>query len=264
MIELKWLLTAGFELHSQNYKILIDPYISRPKNAIPQLNTTIADIKGAQAIFLSHGHFDHAFDLPEILKETETKLYCSKQARKMLIEEFKVSENNIQAVNAGDSLEFEPDFKVKVIKSKHIRFNASLILKKIFKGDIFKVKKLTGLSSRELLKWKKGDVFGYLFQFNDGRKLLHFGSGGYIKEEIAKLPNDIDYFLAPVAGRTNSDECLARLAGLFNPKTIIPHHYDDFFPPISWNAYGNFDDEVKKINPDIKVMKIEPEKMIKL
>ena len=52
-MKLKWLLTAGFEINTENHKVFIDPYISRPRNAVPQLNsTTIADIKQGEAIFL--------------------------------------------------------------------------------------------------------------------------------------------------------------------------------------------------------------------
>ncbi len=261
-MKIKWLLTAGFEILTENNKILIDPYISRPKNAVPQLKTKISDLKNANMVFLSHGHFDHAFDLPEILKDTNIKLYCSKQVEEMLINDHKVDKNNIQSVKGGDILNFDPDFKVTVVKSKHIKFNSSLILKKIFSGKVFKTKKMTGSGLREVFKWKKGDILGFLFEFNNGKKLLHFGSGGYFKEEIDKLPKEIEYFLGPVAGRSDVDKVLAKLTGLIKPKTIIPHHFDDFFPPISWESYGNFDEEMKLVDPEIKIMKIEPEVQI--
>jgi len=264
-MKIKWLLTAGFEINTPNYKVFIDPYISRPRNAVPQLEkTTIMDIKEANAIFLSHGHFDHAFDLPWIVDGTDIKIYCSIPTAKTLVDKHGVSKKNVHGNKGGDVLDFNPDFTVRVIKSKHIRFNTSLILKKIFYGDIIKTKKCTGLGALEVLKWRAGQVLGHLFEFKEGKKLLHFGSGGYIEEEIVKLPKDIDYFLAPVAGRSDSDAYLAKLAGMIGPKTVIPHHYDDFFPPISWMAYGNFDEELKKVNPDIQVLKIEPEEEVKI
>ncbi|MHA1371215.1 MAG: MBL fold metallo-hydrolase [Promethearchaeota archaeon] len=259
-MRLKWLLTAGFELITDNYKILIDPYLSRPKNAVPQLkSTTLSDLKGADAIFLSHGHFDHSFDIPELAENSETIIYCSEPTREMFIKKFKVNPQNIVKIEPGKTLEFSPDFKVTVIKSKHIRFNLMLILRKLFSGSLLKVKKLTGLSVRETLKYKKGDVFGYLFEFSNGKKLVHFGSGGYLKEELEKLPKNIDIFLAPVAGRDDCDKVLAKMANIFKPKMIIPHHYDNFFPPISWYAYGDFDKEMKKLNPNIEINKLEHE-----
>ncbi len=259
-MKLKWLLTAGFEIITDNYRILIDPYISRPRNAIPQLETTtFLGLKHSDAIFMSHGHFDHAFDVPELVKNSKTKVYCSKPTKKMFVRKFNVNPKNVVEVEAGQIHEFEPDFKVKVIKSKHIRFNSKLILKKLFSGSLSKTKKLTGMSTLELLKYKKGRVFGYLFEFSNGKKMFSMGSGGYYKDELEKLPKDIDIFLAPVAGREDCDKVLAKCANIFKPKMIIPHHYDDFFPPISFYAYYNFDEEVKKLNANIKVNKLEPE-----
>jgi len=54
-------------------------------------------------------------------------------------------------------------------------------------------------------------------------------------------------------------KALAKITNIIKPKMVIPHHYDDFFPPISWDAYGNFAEEVKKINPTVIVNKIEQE-----
>ncbi|NHI94194.1 MAG: MBL fold metallo-hydrolase [Candidatus Lokiarchaeota archaeon] len=264
-MKLKWLLTAGFEIDTDNYKIFIDPFISRPKNAVPQLKKiTIDDIKKGNVIFLSHGHFDHAFDLPQIVEDSDIKIYCSEPVSKMLTNKFNISKRNVQAVKGGDLLKFEPDFSVNIIKSKHIRYNTSLILKKIFNGDILNLKKSAGMGIIEVFKWRAGQVLGYLFEFKEGKKILHFGSGGYIKDEIAKLPKDIDYFLAPVAGRSDSDKYLAKLTGLITPKTVIPHHFDDFFPHLSWMAYGNFNEELKKVNPNINILKLEPELEIEI
>ena len=104
-----------------------------------------------------------------------------------------------------------------------------------------------------------GNVFGFLFEFSNGKKLVHFGSGGYYEEELKKFPANIDIFLAPVAGREDVEEIVAKMASVFNPKMIIPHHYDDFVPPFSTYAYKNLDKEVKKLNSNILVNKLDPE-----
>ncbi len=258
-MKLRWLLTAGFEIITDNYKILIDPYISRPPNAVPQLNMKLDDIRDADAILLSHGHFDHSIDIPELVKHSETKVYCSEPVKEMFIKKFGVNGENLVKVDAGQTFNFDPDFKVTIIKSKHIRFNLGLIFKTLFSRKPFKVKKLTGLRIRDIMKYKKGKVFGYLFEFSNGKKLFDLGSGGYYKKELEKLPKDIDIFLAPVAGREDCDKVLAKMANIFKPKMIIPHHYDDFFPPVSFYAYYCFDEEVKKLDPNIIVNKLEPE-----
>jgi L-ascorbate metabolism protein UlaG (beta-lactamase superfamily) len=257
-MKLRWLLTAAFEIITDNYKILIDPWILRPPTAEQQLKTKISDIQGADAIFLSHGHYDHSLDVPEIVEGTDTKVYCSEQIKEVFLKDLGVSEENIKGIQPSQIIEFQPDFKVTVIKSQHIEFDENTLkrLESVRQDNIVATPKFR---FADLEKYVVGDVFGYLFEFSNGKKLVHFGSGGYYEEELRKLPTNIDIFLAPIAGREDVEEVVAKMACVFNPKMIIPHHYDDFIPPFSVYAYQNFDKEVKKLNPNIIINKLNPE-----
>ncbi|MFX0083264.1 MAG: MBL fold metallo-hydrolase [Candidatus Hodarchaeota archaeon] len=254
-MKLRWLLTAAFEILTGKYRILIDPWISRPSDADPQLRTKISDIRGFDAIFLSHGHFDHAFDVPEIVKNTETKIYCSKQVRDLFLKELDLDQKNLVEIKPSQVIEFSPDLNVKVIRSQHIQFD-DFVMKRIELLRSANLIETYGHDFAELNKYIAGDVFGFLMDFSNGKRLVHFGSGGYFEEELRKLPKDIDIFLAPVAGRGDVDKVIAKMANIFKPKMIIPHHYDDFFPPLTWNSYSNFDEEVKKLDPNMVVNKL--------
>jgi L-ascorbate metabolism protein UlaG (beta-lactamase superfamily) len=257
-MKLRWLLTAAFEILTENFKILIDPWISRPPNAPWQLKTKIKDIQNFDAIFLSHGHFDHSLDVPEIVKNTETKVYCSKQIRKVFIKEFNMEEENLIELSPGQIIEFEPDLKVTIIRSQHIQFDDFAQSR----GALLRNANFDAATKQmfaEIGKYVMGDVFGFLMEFSHGKKLIHFGSGGYHKGEIEKLPQEIDIFLAPVAGREDADIVIAQMANIFTPKMIIPHHYDDFFPPLTWMAYRNFEDEVREVNSNIIINKLKHE-----
>jgi len=257
-MKLRWLLTAAFEIITDNFKILIDPWISRPSTAPQQLKTKIGDIRDADAIFLSHGHYDHSLDVPEIVKGTETKVYCSEQIKEVFLNDLGVDEENLIGIQPAQIIEFHPDFKVTVIKSQHIEFDENTLnrLEAVRLDNIVATPKFR---FADLEKYVVGDVFGYLFEFSNGKKLVHFGSGGYYEDELRKLPKGIDIFLAPVAGREDVEEVVAKMACVFNPKMIIPHHYDDFVPPFSVYGYKHFDEEVQKLNPNIVVNKLEQE-----
>jgi len=257
-MRLRWLLTAAFEITTDSFKILIDPWITRPSTAPQQLKTKIGDIRDADAIFLSHGHYDHSLDVPEIVKGTKTRVYCSEQIKKVFLNDLGVDEGNLKGIQPAQIIEFQPDFKVTVIKSKHIEYDKN-IPKRLEGVRLDNIIATPKYKFADLGKYVVGDVFGYLFEFSNGKKLIHFGSGGYYEEELRKLPRDIDIFLAPVAGRENVEEVVAKMACVFNPKMIIPHHYDDFVPPFSVYAYQHFDEEVKKLNPKIIVNKLDPE-----
>ncbi|MHA2087691.1 MAG: MBL fold metallo-hydrolase [Promethearchaeota archaeon] len=257
-MKLKWLLTAAFEVYSESFKILFDPWISRPKDATPQLVTNIRDIKNYDAIFLSHGHYDHSADIPEIVKGTETKVYCSPQVGELFIKDFGVNKQNIVKIQPAQTIEFQPEFRVTTIRSQHIQFDEPIL-------KLFELLKSTNQSDTKIKTEKSpefilGDVFGFLMEFSNGKKLVHFGSGGYYEEELKNLPSNIDIFLAPVAGRTDVDKVIAEMANIFKPKMIIPHHYDNFLPPVTiGSSYLNLVEEVKKINPSIVVNILEHE-----
>ncbi|TFG05634.1 MAG: MBL fold metallo-hydrolase [Promethearchaeota archaeon] len=247
-MKLTWLATAGFKIEFENVTILIDPYLSRNPKADPQIPLKAEDIQKADYIFLSHGHFDHSWDVGTIAKQTRATIICSKTASEIFRRE-EVPEEQMKIVVAGDVLDFDA-FKVTVIKSRHIKFGIVTLLWKFFSWSVLtSLRKLYPL----LKEYPKGDVFGYFFQLKrEALTFCHFGSGGYYSEELEKFQPDL--FLAPVAGRRNAPEALAKMTTYLNPKMVIGHHWDDFYPPISWRVpIENFEIEVKKLLPDCVV-----------
>ena len=146
-----------------------------------------------------------------------------------------------------------------MIRSQHIQFEEAT-LKMIEKLESNNLANAQEKKSESVPTFIMGDVYGFLIEFSNGKKLIHFGSGGYYEDELIKLPRDIDIFLAPVAGRSDVDKVIAKMANIFKPKMIIPHHYDNFLPPLTLgSSYLNLEEEVKKINPNIVVNILEHE-----
>ena len=258
-MKLTWWGTAGFEIRLNNEIILIDPYLTRNPAADPKITLKHEEVEKANYIFLSHGHFDHSYDVGAIAKKTGAKIYCSATASEIFLD-VDVPKDQIQVVTEGDVLDFD-SFKVTVIKSRHIKFGFTTIMWKFFSWKVLKaVRNLL----RVARKYPKGDVFGYYFELKDEPfTFCHFGSGGYYAEELQKFQPDL--FLAPVAGRRNAPEALAKMTELLNPKMVIGHHWDDFYPPISWRVpIEEYEVEVKKRLPEINVIIPEPFKEIEI
>jgi len=68
----------------------------------------------------------------------------------------------------------------------------------------------------------------------EGRVLHGFGSGGSPPEELDRLARQpTDVLLVPLQGHTHICDIALGYVRALRPRLVIPHHQDDFFPPIS-------------------------------
>ncbi len=80
MVDVQWLGAAGFRVSIEGRVILIDPFLSQNKG----LNNG-EEFRDVEAVFLTHGYFDHSRDIPRILKHSRAVLYCSETMRRYFI-----------------------------------------------------------------------------------------------------------------------------------------------------------------------------------
>jgi L-ascorbate metabolism protein UlaG (beta-lactamase superfamily) len=81
--------------------------------------------------------------------------------------------------------------------------------------------------------YPKGLVQTYLFEAG-GKKVLFVSSGGCTEQELQEYRKlEVDYFLAPLQGHSHIQDIAARQAAIIQPKVVIPHHHDNFYPPLS-------------------------------
>ncbi len=73
-MELTWLGTAAFRIVVEKTVLLLDPFLSRPRNARPVVPVAVEDIATADYILLSHGHFDHAYDAARLAARTGARI----------------------------------------------------------------------------------------------------------------------------------------------------------------------------------------------
>ncbi|MEK7355915.1 MAG: hypothetical protein AAB250_05670, partial [Bdellovibrionota bacterium] len=134
-------------------------------------------------------------------------------------------------------------FKVRAFHSSHAKFDIPLVvstMKRCGVGGCLHAAKVG-------LGWPKGLVQTYLFEVK-GKKILFVSSAGCSDEELEiyrKL--EVDYLLAPLQGHSKIQSIAARQTAIINPKVVIPHHHDDFYPPLSQNiSVEVFRDELKQ------------------
>src|SRR5579862_9385541 len=68
-VVIRWLGNANFEFAYKGKVYLFDAYFDRTPRA-HKLGFTAADVKTAEAIFVSHAHFDHISDIGPVARQT--------------------------------------------------------------------------------------------------------------------------------------------------------------------------------------------------
>jgi L-ascorbate metabolism protein UlaG (beta-lactamase superfamily) len=223
-MQLRWLGTAGFELKSDEGKILlIDPYLSRSPSARPQSPVKLSHILRADAILVTHGHFDHAYDVPILATRLKAPVYASTSVCRSLARHG-AQTSYLTSLSPGESVQVG-NVKISALAGRHVRFDRALILES-FPRLLPRSRSLHPL----LTQWPPGQVLGFQVTSPDLR-LVHFGSAGWMPDTLEHLHPDMA--LLPAQGRTDIAQVTTRMVGFLKPHIVVPHHWDDFCPPIS-------------------------------
>lgn len=225
-MEIRWLGHSAFEIITDEINILIDPFITNNpvcQVSIEELNPDI--------ICVTHGHADHFGDTMEIANESganvlaihEISLFLSKQGI------------NCAGMNIGGSV-FVNDVKFTMLDAKH-------------SSDLDVVEETV----------PGGSAASFLITLKDGTKIYHAGDTGlfYDMKNIIGEIYKPDICLVPIGDKFTMGPFEAALASMwYNPKVVIPMHYNTF-PPIEQDTtiFSNF---VNQLNPNIDVVIMNP------
>jgi len=229
-MRLQWLGTAGFRIETDDQVFLIDPYLSRDPLSRPVQTLKPSDISDAGQIFISHGHFDHLYDVPAIMAADKSSVYCSQTAAATLLREG-VDSGRIHAVTTdGFALDFG-GYRAQAFFSRHVKFDIPLIARTLWRMGPAGILRISnaGISSN----YPMGQVLSWRFTV-DGYSIHHFGSAGFMPGELERLAaNPPDLLLVALQGHTHICDIALEYVLIIKPRLVIPHHQDDFYPPIS-------------------------------
>ncbi len=225
-MNLTWLGTAGFIVKSSEGEIAFDPFLSRGTGLKSPF--TPQSFQNTQALFVGHGHFDHTFDVPEIVAGSDLNVFAPGLTGQVLKLRGVPSTRLLHASN--DEILFRP-YKMRAFHSSHSRFDIPLVLSTMKRCGVKGCLQACHLG----LAYPKGLVQTYLFEVK-GKKVLFISSAGCTDKELETYRKlEVDYLLAPLQGHTSIQQIAARMTSIIDPKVVIPHHHDDFFPPLSQN-----------------------------
>jgi L-ascorbate metabolism protein UlaG (beta-lactamase superfamily) len=226
-MKLQWLGTAGFKVETGDNVFLIDPYLTRNARAMPQQPMQTRELPDAGQIFITHGHFDHLHDVPAIMAQGTSAVYCSEVAAATLLREG-ADRGRVHTVTSDGYAADFGGYTAQAFFSRHVKFDIPLVARTLCR---------VGLAYRRLSAilrgYPPGQVLSWRFTIG-GYTVHHFGSGGSPPEELQRLaPRPTDLLLVPLQGHTHICDIALEYVRVLKPRLVIPHHQDDFYPPIS-------------------------------
>ena len=205
-LKIKWLGHSCFEFRSPTGKvILVDPFLS----GNPSLSKELRVINEVDIIAITHGHSDHVGDTMSIYDSLRPKVVAPFELI-LLLQSRGIATNDSVGMNIGGEINIK-NIKISMTPAMHSSsyIDSDMIL-------------------------SAGLACGYVFTFEDGRRVYHAGDTWLFSEmEFIRLIWKPEIVMLPIGGHYTMDVRAVRLAvEMLSPKYVIPMHYDTF-PEIS-------------------------------
>jgi L-ascorbate metabolism protein UlaG (beta-lactamase superfamily) len=219
-INLRWQGTASLEFNTGNQILAVDPFFTRPSLGETLLRSLRTDSELAAAmmprcdhVLISHPHYDHLMDVPEVIGNTNTQVYGSPNSC-TLLSTLGAPEGNLNTMMPGDHLRLG-DIQVQVLLAKH--------------RSLFGQRLATGSLKKDLtLPLRATDYrmdMCYSFTLRIGGISFFIASG--LGDDLAP-PAEV-LLVAPYGEESDFRSLLEGV----QPGLVIPIHWDDFFRPLS-------------------------------
>lgn len=262
-IQVQWLGAASFRLIYKDTQILLDPYISRNPYAEKIPAVSLAELADkAEHALISHGHFDHVADVPALQIHNPILRIFGPETAMQTIRRYGGQGSGL---NQG-RIKISDEITADALTSKHVNFDLKLIVSTAFRA-MFSKSSISHLRLSLLSKYPCGETVSYIISFKDRARptvpfRIHFlGSAGPTNEMLeswARVHRRVDCLLVPLQGNSKICQIGANIVSKLRPRYVIPHHHDDYYPPISQHVdISEFKRLVAEKCPETSIIELE-------
>lgn len=218
-VHIKWLTITCFEIRYENTTIVSDPCIT----GWNQKELTWENIENCDYITLSHGHWDHITDIPNLMEKFTPVVLVGDQTAAPLARWTNYNPTRIYPMYPNMELDFDT-VKIKALYGRHTDQGTGY-------ND-----QVTSLATRaavladpgmnELQGYGSLEYRNFLFTFPNGTKVLLWGNDPTVEQKnlLKKLQPDIA--ILQYTKQAKDPAGFARFACDIGCKVLIPHHMD--------------------------------------
>ncbi len=220
-VRFRWLGVAGIEFVADGQTLLIDPFVTRPPfrrlligRSAPDAARIALHTPRADTVLVTHPHWDHLMDVPEVVRSTGAVAYGSPNTA-VLLRALGVPDECARTLAAGDRLMLDA-FMVEALPAEHPRILGRPVLVGTIPGGLRRPPRLRD--------YRMDSDFSFLIDVH-GLRLLDWSS----ETPEGAAPADVLFVKPFTAGRPE----YAALLRAVRPRLVVPIHWDDFFRPLS-------------------------------
>jgi L-ascorbate metabolism protein UlaG (beta-lactamase superfamily) len=233
-IRVTYLGVNGFQFETGGHALLVDPYFTRVALFSAALNHRIESNPGrvneglrhvqrrVDAVLVTHAHFDHLLDVPEIMRRTHAQLLAGPTAIR-LVESFGISPNECQIVKPASTRKIGP-WTIRVFAAQHDRLFGKVPFDKC--PPTTRSEKIPTKAS----DWCLGEPLAFVIEA--AGKRIYIDSGGVPGSPPESRTKNVDLAILGVA-LPDSRQRFAEAARQLRPRYLSPSHQDDMFAPVS-------------------------------
>jgi L-ascorbate metabolism protein UlaG (beta-lactamase superfamily) len=259
-IKVEWWGAACFRITYKNEIILFDPYITRNHYAQPLAPITHAQlVDNAEYLFVSDGQYVHISDVPRLLNHNPiVRVYGPETALRTI----RRDGGQGTSLNQG-RVKISDEVSVEAVVNGYLKQDIKQFLKTIVRG-VFTAAGIKHARPALFTRYPRGQNLSYILTFKNSHsspfRMQFLSSAGTPTDTLktwARVNRQMDCLLLPLQGHSEICKIAADIVGILRPKTVIPHLYDDFFPPLSQSVdITKFITLVKTTSPETNVLTI--------